>query len=96
MTPTMTSAPLSRKDALSSAASVSRLRVQVATGRAKALRRAAGLSQREVAALIGVQTANFCRAEAGKHWFSREASCRWIALLDAAGRTSRPASLEFL
>jgi DNA-binding XRE family transcriptional regulator len=92
----MTSAPLSRKDALSAAGPISRLRVQIATGQAKALRQAAGMSQRETAALIGVQATNFSRAERGKHTFSREASCRWIALLDALAERVDPDSLKLL
>lgn len=62
---------------------VSRVRRDAATGRARAIREAAGISLREAAKAVRTTPASISRWETGKHSPGPEAALRYGALLDA-------------
>jgi transcriptional regulator with XRE-family HTH domain len=66
---------------------VAEARLALRSGRASEIRRAAGLSQIEVAAVCGVADATYCRWESGERAPRAEAAIRLGRFLRALGST---------
>jgi DNA-binding transcriptional regulator YiaG len=69
-------------EAVDQAVSLARVRRWASSGHAQAIRSAAGLSQGELARLIGVEPATVSRWEAGKRCPRGEAALRYAEILE--------------
>lgn len=92
----MTTEPRIPKEAFEIASALSTLRVQIATGEARRIRKAAGLTQHDLAALLETDQATVSFVESGHRSFSRPRALRYAHFLQEVAKHVHPEALQLV